>query len=247
MTLSKKYNEIMDRVVVTDEMRERLQERIERADVDRLADSLKNDEDGDFANAFSGKKRYPVSKILGGLAAACVILLLIGTLTVRMPSEKMDTAGGTVHEETMEAAAEDVPYEENSADITVGAQDIATPEDADQGTEAPEAADQDTGAMRKAEQDAAPLKAGDMSPAERRKAIEAYIGPDYRITDELIAEDVIVYAISGTEIGNVISYIRINVQNDSAEIEKIQTNEITNLSFRELMERQVSFRDLMEK
>ena len=70
---------------------------------------------------------------------------------------------------------------------------------------------------------------------------------DYRITDELIAEDVIVYAISGTEIGNVISYIRINIQNDSAEIEKIQTNEITNLSFQELMERQVSFRDLMEK
>ena len=236
MTLSKKYNEIMDRVVVTDEMRERLQERIERADVDYLADSLKTDEDADFANVFSGKKRYPISKILGGLAAACVILLLVGTLTMRMPSEKMDTAGGTVYEETMEAAAEDVPYEENGTDVTVGAQDIGTPE----------AADQDTGAMGKAEQDAAPLKAAEMSPVEIRKAIEAYIGPDYTITDELIAEDVIVYAISGTESGNVISYIRIDIQNDNAEIEKIQTNEITKLSFQDLMEPQVSFRHLME-
>lgn len=246
MTLSKKYNEIMDRVVVTDEMRERLQERIERADVDYLADSLKTDEDADFANVFSGKKRYPISKILGGLAAACVILLLVGTLTMRMPSEKMDTAGGTVYEETMEAAAEDVPYEENGTDVTVGAQDIGTPEAADQGTEAQEAADQDTGAMGKAEQDAAPLKAGEMSPVEIRNAIEAYIGPDYRITDETKTEDVIVFAISGTESGNVISYIRIDIQNDNAEIEKIQTNEITKLSFQDLMEPQVSFRHLME-
>ena len=83
MTLSKKYNEIMDKVIVTDEMRRRVLREISNADPERLA-AYKMDADEDLSKAFSGRKRYPASKILAGLAVACVLILIAG-IVLRQP------------------------------------------------------------------------------------------------------------------------------------------------------------------
>ena len=56
MTLSKKYNEIMDKVVVTDEMRRRVLKEISSADPERLA-AYKMDADEDLSNNLAQLKK----------------------------------------------------------------------------------------------------------------------------------------------------------------------------------------------
>ena len=117
MTLSKKYNEIMDKVVVTDEMRSRVLREISSADPERLA-AYKMDTDGDLSKAFSGRRRYPASKILAGLAVACALILIAGIIRISLPVMSPSTAGGTVYEEAAEFSAEGA-----EADTMVGNQD----------------------------------------------------------------------------------------------------------------------------
>ena len=82
--MSKKYNEIMDKVIVTDEMRRRVLREISNADPERLA-AYKMDADEDLSKAFSGRKRYPASKILAGLAVACALILIAGIIRFSLP------------------------------------------------------------------------------------------------------------------------------------------------------------------
>lgn len=235
MTLSKKYNEIMDRVSVTDEMRDRLKERIENEDFERLAVSLKVDEDADFSDVFFGRKRYSTAKILGGLAAACVLLLLIGTITMRIPSGKMNMGTGAAYEEIMEAAEEDTLLETNGADTTVGASEtggaVAKEPDSDEIKDA-----EDYGLPFEAAQEEQKDMLANVTEDEIRQAIETYIGQGYAITDEMKAENVITYTVSDTKTGDVFSHIRIDVGSGNVEIEYAQTNEIRELTFEKLME-----------
>ena len=115
--MSKKYNEIMDKVVVTDEMRRRVLREISNADPERLA-TYKMDADEDLSKAFSGRKRYPASKILAGLAVACVLILIAGIIRFSLPVVSPSTASGTVYEEATEFSAEGA-----EEDTMVGNQD----------------------------------------------------------------------------------------------------------------------------
>ena len=116
--MSKKYNEIMDKVVVTDEMRRRVLKEISSADPEKLA-AYKIDADEDFANVFIGRKRFPAAKILAGLAVACVLILIAGIIRISQPLMSPSMTGSVEYEEAKEYAAE-----EAEEDTMVGNQDM---------------------------------------------------------------------------------------------------------------------------
>ena len=246
MTLSKKYNEIMDKVVVTDEMRRRVLREISNADPERLA-TYKMDADEDLSKAFSGRKRYPASKILAGLAVACALILIAGIIRFSLPVMSPSTAGGTVYEEATEFSAERA-----EEDTMVGNQDTGgqtalqnsekTEEAATNGVAEAEdggaagAAADETGNETPAEEAASdradmPVRLGE---PEIRKIVEEYIGPEFKITETEVEESTLVYTVSDARSGDVFSHIRIDVVSGNVEIENAQTKEVSILTFRDL-------------
>ena len=255
MTLSKKYNEIMDRVVVTDEMRRRVLREISSADPERLA-AYKMDADEDLSKAFSGRKRYPASKILAGLAVACVLILIAGIIRISQPLMSPSMTGSVEYEEAKEYAAE-----EAEEDTMVGNQDMVDQpeltggEAADEGIADAAAGVGNAGAKTEAANNGTDGAAADgtvdeeaagdavsdradmtvrLSEPEIRKIVETYIGPEFEISDTDIEESVLIYTVSKAQSAEIFSYIRIDVSDGSVEIENVQTGEISTLTFREM-------------
>ena len=241
--MSRKYNDIMDKVVVTDEMRRRILGEISSADAERLA-AYKIDPDEDLTNAFSGRKRFPVSKILAGLAVACAIILIAGVIRITLPVMSPSTGTDTAYEEAAEFSAE-----EAEADTMVGMQDTGSqPEMQGGGNANAKAEAEDNGAVSAsaAETGDAPAEGITSDRAETqvrlgepeiRKVVENYIGSEYVISDTATKEDALIYTVSDVQTGEVFSYIRIYVSDGSVEIENAETGEISVLTFRDLTER----------
>ena len=244
MTLSKKYNEIMDKVIVTDEMRRRVLKEISSADPERLA-AYKMDADEDLSKAFSGRKRYPASKILAGLAVACALILIAGIIRFSLPVMSPSTAGGTVYEEATEFSAEGA-----EEDTMVGNQDTGgqtalqnsekTEEaatngvaEAEDGGAAGAAADRTEDAAEDSTSDRVDMPV-QLSEPEIRKIVENYIGSEFVISDTAAEEDTLIYTVLDVQTGDVFSYIRIHVSDGSVEIENAETKEISALTFRDL-------------
>jgi hypothetical protein len=242
MTLSRKYNDIMDKVVVTDEMRRRILGEISSADAERLA-AYKIDPDEDLMNAFSGRKRFPVSKILAGLAVACAIILIAGVIRITLPVMSPSTGTDTAYEEAAEFSAE-----EAEADTMVGMKDTGSqPEMQGGGNANAKAEAEDNGAVSAsaAETGDAPAEGITSDRAETqvrlgepeiRKVVENYIGSEYVISDTATKEDALIYTVSDVQTGKVFSYIRIYMSDGSVEIENAETGEISMLTFRDLTE-----------
>lgn len=242
--MSKKYNEIMDKVVVTDEMRRRVLKEISSADPERLA-AYKMDADEDLSKAFSGRKRYPASKILAGLAVACALILIAGIIRFSLPVMSPSTAGGTVYEEATEFSAEGA-----EEDTMVGNQDTGDQaalqgrettdegvtdgavEAAGGGTASP-AADRTEDAAEDSTSDRVDMPV-QLSEPEIRKIVENYIGSEFVISDTAAEEDTLIYTVMDVQTGDVFSYIRIHVSDGSVEIENAETKEISALTFRDL-------------
>ena len=245
MTLSKKYNEIMDKVVVTDEMRRRVLKEISSADPERLA-AYKIDADEDLPKAFSGRKRYLASKILAGLAVACAIILIAGIIRFSLPVMSPSTAGSTSYEEATEFSAEGA-----EADTIVGNQDTGGQTALQNSEKTEEAA---TNGVAEAEDGGAAGAAADrtedaaednstsdrvdmpvqLSEQEIRTIVENYIGSEFVISDTAAEEDTLIYTISDVQTGDAFTYIRIHVSDGSVEIENAETKEISALTFRDL-------------
>ena len=242
--MSKKYNEIMDKVVVTDEMRRRVLREIRNADPERLA-AYKMDADEDLSKAFSGRKRYPASKILAGLAVACVLILIAGIIRFSLPVVSPSTAGGTVYEEATEFSAEGA-----EEDTMVGNQDTGgqtalqnsekTEEaatngvaEAEDGGAAGAAADRTEDAAEDSTSDRVDMPV-QLSEPEIRKIVENYIGSEFIISDTEAEENMFIYTVSDVQTGEVFSYIRICVSDGSVEIENAESGEISALTFRDL-------------
>jgi hypothetical protein len=252
MTLSKKYNEIMDKVVVTDEMRRRVLKEISSADPEKLA-AYKIDADEDFANVFIGRKRFPAAKILAGLAVACVLILIAGIIRISQPLMSPSMTGSVEYEEAKEYAAEE--------DTMVGNQDMVDQpeltggEAADEGIADAAAGVGNAGAKTEAANNGTDGAAADgtvdeeaagdavsdradmtvrLSEPEIRKIVETYIGPEFEISDTDIEESVLIYTVSKAQSAEIFSYIRIDVSDGSVEVENVQTGEISTLTFREM-------------
>ena len=225
MTLSKKYNEIMDKVVVTDEMRRRVLKEISSADPEKLA-AYKIDADEDFANVLSSKKRFPAAKILAGLAVACALILIAGIIRIGQPLMSPSMTGSVEYEEAKEYAAEEA--EEDTMVGNAGAKS----EDAEDGT---------AGAADRPEEAVAEDSTSDrvdmsvrLSEPEIRKIVETYMGSEYEISNTDIEESVLIYTVSRAQSGEAFSHIRIDLNDGNVEIENIQTGEISTLTFREM-------------
>ena len=241
--MSRKYNDIMDKVVVTDEMRRRILGEISSADAERLA-AYKIDPDEDLTNAFSGRKRFPVSKILAGLAVACAIILIAGVIRITLPVMSPSTGTDTAYEEAAEFSAE-----EAEADTMVGMQDTGSQSEMQGGGNVNAKAEaEDNGAVSAsaAETGNAPAEGITSDRAETqvrlgepeiRKVVENYIGSEYVISDTATKEDALIYTVSDVQTGEVFSYIRIYMSDGSVEIENAETGEISVLTFRDLTER----------
>ena len=242
--MSKKYNEIMDKVVVTDEMRRRVLREIRNADPERLA-AYKMDADEDLSKAFSGRKRYPASKILAGLAVACALILIAGIIRFNLTVMSPSTASGTVYEEATEFSAEGA-----EEDTMVGNQDTGgqtalqnsekTEEaatngvaEAEDGGAAGAAADRTEDAAEDSTSDRVDMPV-QLSEPEIRKIVENYIGSEFIISDTEAEENMFIYTVSDEQTGEVFSYIRICVSDGSVEIENAETGEISALTFRDL-------------
>jgi hypothetical protein len=252
MTLSKKYNEIMDKVVVTDEMRRRVLKEISSADPEKLA-AYKIDADEDFANVFIGRKGFPAAKILAGLAVACVLILIAGIIRISQPLMSPSMTGSVEYEEAKEYAAEE--------DTMVGNQDMVDQpeltggEAADEGIADAAAGVGNAGAKTEAANNGTDGAAADgtvdeeaagdavsdradmtvrLSEPEIRKIVETYIGPEFEISDTDIEESVLIYTVSKAQSAEIFSYIRIDVSDGSVEVENVQTGEISTLMFREM-------------
>ena len=255
MTLSKKYNEIMDKVVVTDEMRRRVLKEISSADPEKLA-AYKIDADEDFANVFIGRKRFPAAKILAGLAVACVLILIAGIIRISQPLMSPSMTGSVEYEEAEEFAAEGA-----EEDTMVGNQDMVDQpeltggEAADEGIADAAAGVGNAGAKTEAANNGTDGAAADgtvdeeaagdavsdradmtvrLSEPEIRKIVETYIGPEFEISDTDIEESVLIYTVSKAQSAEIFSYIRIDVSDGSVEVENVQTGEISTLTFREM-------------
>ena len=255
MTLSKKYNDIMDKVVVTDEMRRRILREIKNADPERLA-AYKIDADENLGDAFSGRKKLPAAKILAGLAVACALTLIAGMIRISQPLMSPSMAGGTAYEEAEEFAAEGA-----EEDTMVGNQDMVDQpeltggEEADEGIADAAAGVGNAGAKTEAanngtdgaaadgtvDEEAAGDAASDradmtvrLGEPEIRKIVETYIGPEFEISDTDIEESVLIYTVSKAQSGEIFSYIRIDVSDGSVEVENVQNGEISTLTFREM-------------
>lgn len=253
--MSKKYNEIMDKVVVTDEMRRRVLKEISSADPEKLA-AYKIDADEDFANVFIGRKRFPAAKILAGLAVACVLILIAGIIRISQPLRSPSMAGGTAYEEAEEFAAEGA-----EEDTMVGNQDMVDQpeltggEAADEGIADAAAGVGNAGAKTEAANNGTDGAAADgtvdeeaagdavsdradmtvrLSEPEIRKIVETYIGPEFEISDTDIEESVLIYTVSKAQSAEIFSYIRIDVSDGSVEVENVQTGEISTFTFREM-------------
>lgn len=253
--MSKKYNEIMDKVVVTDEMRRRVLKEISSADPEKLA-AYKIDADEDFANVFIGRKRFAAAKILAGLAVACVLILIAGIIRISQPLMSPSMAGGTAYEEAEEFAAEGA-----EEDTMVGNQDMVDQpeltggEAADEGIADAAAGVGNAGAKTEAANNGTDGAAADgtvdeeaagdavsdradmtvrLSEPEIRKIVETYIGPEFEISDTDIEESVLIYTVSKAQSAEIFSYIRIDVSDGSVEVENVQTGEISTLTFREM-------------
>jgi hypothetical protein len=253
--LSKKYNEIMDKVVVTDEMRRRVLKEISSADPEKLA-AYKIDADEDFANVFIGRKRFPAAKILAGLAVACVLILIAGIIRISQPLMSPSMTGSGEYEEAKEYAAE-----EAEEDTMVGNQDMVDQpeltggEAADEGIADAAAGVGNAGAKTEAANNGTDGAAADgtvdeeaagdavsdradmtvrLSEPEIRKIVETYIGPEFEISDTDIEESVLIYTVSKAQSAEIFSYIRIDVSDGSVEVENVQTGEISTLTFREM-------------
>ena len=259
MTLSKKYNEIMDKVVVTDEMRQRILTEIGSADPERLA-ALKADADEAPGAVLSGRKRIPAAKILAGLAVACALILIAGIIRFSMPVMSPSSASNAEYEEAKDFAAE-----EAETDTMVGAQDAgdqpaltgSATENGGTTNAAPGAADGGNvgaksetaeggaaGAAAEGSYDEAAAEGimddrADMSvrlgEPEIRKIVENYIGSEFVIADTATEEDALIYTVSDAQSGDIFSYIRIHVSDGSVEIESAETKEVSALTFRDLM------------
>ena len=253
--MSKKYNEIMDKVVVTDEMRRRVLKEISSADPEKLA-AYKIDADEDFANVFIGRKRFPAAKILAGLAVACVLILIAGIIRISQPLMSPSMTGSVEYEEAKEYAAE-----EAEEDTMVGNQDMVDQpeltggEAADEGIADAAAGVGNAGAKTEAANNGTDGAAADgtvdeeaagdavsdradmtvrLSEQEIRKIVETYIGPEFEISDTDIEESVLIYTVSKAQSAEIFSYIRIDVSDGSVEVENVQTGEISTLTFREM-------------
>lgn len=253
--MSKKYNEIMDKVVVTDEMRRRVLKEISSADPEKLA-AYKIDADEDFANVFIGRKRFPAAKILAGLAVACVLILIAGIIRISQPLMSPSMTGSVEYEEAKEYAAE-----EAEEDTMVGNQDMVDQpeltggEAADEGIADAAAGVGNAGAKTEAANNGTDGAAADgtvdeeaagdavsdradmtvrLSEPEIRKIVETYIGPEFEISDTDIEESVLIYTVSKAQSAEIFSYIRIDVSDGSVEVENVQTGEISTLTFREM-------------
>ena len=253
--MSKKYNEIMDKVVVTDEMRRRVLKEISSADPEKLA-AYKIDADEDFANVFIGRKRFPAAKILAGLAVACVLILIAGIIRISQPLMSPSMTGSVEYEEAKEYAAE-----EAEEDTMVGNQDMVDQpeltggEAADEGIADAAAGVGNAGAKTEAANNGTDGAAADgtvdeeaagdavsdradmtvrLSEPEIRKIVETYIGPEFEISDTDIEESVLIYTVSKAQSTEIFSYIRIDVSDGSVEVENVQTGEISTLTFREM-------------
>ena len=225
MTLSKKYNEIMDKVVVTDEMRRRVLKEISSADPEKLA-AYKIDADEDFANVFIGRKRFPAAKILAGLAVACVLILIAGIIRISQPLMSPSMTGSVEYEEAKEYAAEEA--EEDTMVGNAGAKSEA----AEDGTAA--AADRTEEAVAEdstSDRVDMPVR---LSEPEIRKIVETYMGSEYEISNTNIEESALIYTVSRAQSGEDFSHIRIDLNDGNVEIENIQTGEISTLTFREM-------------
>ena len=223
--MSKKYNEIMDKVVVTDEMRRRVLKEISSADPEKLA-AYKIDADEDFANVLSSKKRFPAAKILAGLAVACALILIAGIIRIGQPLMSPSMTGSVEYEEAKEYAAEEA--EEDTMVGNAGAKS----EDAEDGT---------AGAADRPEEAVAEDSTSDrvdmsvrLSEPEIRKIVETYMGSEYEISNTDIEESVLIYTVSRAQSGEAFSHIRIDLNDGNVEIENIQTGEISTLTFREM-------------
>ena len=242
--MSKKYNEIMDKVIVTDEMRRRVLREISNADPERLA-AYKMDADEDLSKAFSGRKRYPASKILAGLAVACALILIAGIIRFNLTVMSPSTASGTVYEEATEFSAEGA-----EEDTMVGNQDTGgqtalqnsekTEEaatngvaEAEDGGAAGAAADRTEDAAEDSTSDRVDMPV-QLSEPEIRKIVENYIGSEFIISDTEAEENMFIYTVSDEQTGEVFSYIRICVSDGSVEIENAESGEISALTFRDL-------------
>lgn len=253
MTLSKKYNEIMDKVVVTDEMRRRVLKEISSADPEKLA-AYKIDADEDFANVLSGKKRFPAAKILAGLAVACALILIAGIIRIGQPLMSPSMTGSVEYEEAKEYAAE-----EDEEDTMVGNPDnggqpaLQNSEAADEetsnaavgggnaGAKSEDAEDGTAGAADRPEEAVAEDSTSDrvdmpvrLSEPEIRKIVETYMGSEYEISNTNIEESALIYTVSRAQSGEAFSHIRIDLNDGNVEIENIQTGEISTLTFREM-------------
>ena len=253
--MSKKYNEIMDKVVVTDEMRRRVLKEISSADPEKLA-AYKIDADEDFANVFIGRKRFAAAKILAGLAVACVLILIAGIIRISQPLMSPSMTGSVEYEEAKEYAAE-----EAEEDTMVGNQDMVDQpeltggEAADEGIADAAAGVGNAGAKTEAANNGTDGAAADgtvdeeaagdavsdradmtvrLSEPEIRKIVETYIGPEFEISDTDIEESVLIYTVSKAQSAEIFSYIRIDVSDGSVEVENVQTGEISTLTFREM-------------
>ena len=253
--MSKKYNEIMDKVVVTDEMRRRVLKEISSADPEKLA-AYKIDADEDFANVFIGRKRFPAAKILAGLAVACVLILIAGIIRISQPLMSPSMTGSVEYEEAKEYAAE-----EAEEDTMIGNQDMVDQpeltggEAADEGIADAAAGVGNAGAKTEAANNGTDGAAADgtvdeeaagdavsdradmtvrLSEPEIRKIVETYIGPEFEISDTDIEESVLIYTVSKAQSAEIFSYIRIDVSDGSVEVENVQTGEISTLTFREM-------------
>lgn len=224
MTLSKKYNEIMDKVVVTDEMRRRVLMEISSADPERLA-AYKIDADEDFANVFSGKKRFPAAKILAGLAVACALILIAGIIRISQPLMSPSMTGTVEYEEAKEYAAE-----EADEDTMVGNQDIGG-QPALQNSEAADRTEEAVAEDSTSDRVGMPVR---LSEPEIRKIVETYMGSEYKISNTDIEESELIYTVSKAQSSEVFSYIRIDLSDGNVEIENAETGEISVLTFRDL-------------
>ena len=225
MTLSKKYNEIMDKVVVTDEMRRRVLKEISSADPEKLA-AYKIDADEDFANVFSGKKRFPAAKILAGLAVACALILIAGIIRISQPLMSPSMTGTVEYEEAKEYAAE-----EADEDTMVGNQDIGG-QPALQNSEAADRTEEAVAEDSTSDRVGMPVR---LSEPEIRKIVETYMGSEYKISNTDIEESELIYTVSKAQSSEVFSYIRIDLSDGNVEIENAETGEISVLTFRDLV------------
>ena len=227
--MNKKYNKIMDKVVVTDEMRERVLAGISNAEPGQLAARYKVDDDRELADVFAGRrrKRPKTAGILAGLAAACILFVLVGVLAMTGGSELgLMSSAEKNNTGTAEAAEEDGAFadaeflDEAEANTVVGASGDA-------------AADGGVVAETETEETFSDEPVN-LSESEIRKIVEAYLGEDYRVSAVTEDGNMITYTVVGAASGRISSYIRIDVKTGRVAVEDDRTEKVGDMRFSDL-------------